>query len=114
MSLQNKLERIGTALVDGVGDNVFHYWRPNMTAPFCVWAEDGETTSLDADNQKAEQTIGGYVDYYTKTEYDPQLDTVQEVLSGLAAVMPFGWRLESVQYEEDTNLIHYQWTWSVA
>lgn len=115
MTLQQKLERIGTALVNGVGDNVYHYWRPNLpSGSFCVWAEDGETIPLDADNQKAEQAIGGYVDYYTKTEYDPMLDTVQDVLRGLAADMPFGWRLDSVQYEEDTNYIHYQWTWSVA
>ena len=114
MTLQQKLERIGTALVAAVGDNVYHYWRPNMQPPFCVWAEDGERDSLDADNQKAEQAIVGYVDYYTKTEYDSALDTVQDVLHGLAAVMPFGWRLDSVQYEDDTNLIHYQWVWSVA
>lgn len=114
MTLQQKLERIGTALVNGVGDNVHHYWRPKMQAPFCVWAEDGEDSSLDADNQKAEQAISGYVDYYTKTEYDPALDAVQDVLHSLAAVMPFGWWLDSVQYEDDTNLIHYQWIWSVA
>ena len=115
MTLQQKLERIGTALVTGVGDNVYHYWRPNLpSGDFCVWAEDGETVSLDADNGKAEQAIGGYVDYYTKTEYDPALDAVQDVLRGLAADMPFCWRLDSVQYEDDTNLIHYQWIWSVA
>lgn len=114
MTLQQKLERIGTALVAGVGSNVYHYWRPNMQAPYCVWAEDGEDGSLDADNQKQEQAIGGYVDYYTKTEYDPMLDTVQDVLLGLAADMPFSWRLDSVQYEDETNMIHYQWLWSVA
>ena len=89
MTLQQKLERIGTALTDAVGDNVFHYWRPNMAAPFCVWAEDGETQPFDADNRKREQAIGGYVDYYTKTEYDPKLDDVQTALSGLSADMPF-------------------------
>jgi len=114
MTLQQKLERIGTALVDGVGNNVYHYWRPNIAAPFCVWAEDGETIPMDADNQKVEQAIVGYVDYYTKTEYDHMLDTVQDVLRGIAADMPFGWRLDSVQYEDDTNLIHYQWIWSVV
>ena len=114
MTLQQKLERIGAALVSGVGDNVYHYWRPNMSGNFCVWAEDGETVSFNGDNQKAEQAIGGYVDYYTKTEYDPALDDVQDALKALAADMPFGWRLDSVQYEDDTNLIHYQWIWSVA
>lgn len=114
MTLQQKLERIGMALVAAVGDNVFHYWRPNMTAPFCVWQEDREDTSFHSSNVKREQAVGGVVDYYTKTEYDTANDAIQEALNGLSEVMPFAWRLDSVQYEEDTNIIHYQWRWSVA
>jgi hypothetical protein len=113
MTLQEKLERIGTALTT-LGDNVYHYCRPQMQPPFCVWAEEGEDTNLSADNIKKEQAISGYVDYYTQTEYDPALDTVQSILQELSYDMPFGWRLDSVQFEDDTNLIHYQWTWSVA
>ena len=48
----------------------------------------------------------------TRTEYDPTLDRIQEILNGFD--FPFSWRLESVQYEDDTDLIHYEWTWSVA
>lgn len=114
MTLQSKLQRIGDALVEGLDANVYHYTRPQLQAPFCVWAEDGENTPFDADNGKQEQSIGGYVDYYTKTEYDPALDAVQDVLAGLAEEMPFGWRLDSVQFEDETNLIHYQWVWSVV
>lgn len=114
MTLQQKLERIGTALVAAVGDNVYHYWRPNMTAPFCVWAEDGEDESFWSSNVKREQAVGGVVDYYTKIEYDTTNDDIQEALNGLSAEMPFTWRLDSVQYEEDTDIIHYQWRWSVA
>lgn len=120
MTLQTKLERLGTALVDGLTVNgklscdVYHYWRPNMGAPFCVWAEDGEQyTSIQADNHKAEQAVTGYVDYYTKVEYDPNLDTIQTILNEIND-FPFGWRLDSVQYEDETNLIHYQWIWSMA
>ena len=111
MTLQSKLKRIGEALAEALGANVYHYWRPQMQPPFCVWAEDAEDGSLDVDNRKAGQTIVGYVDYYTKTEYDPALDAVQDVLSGLAAEMPFGWRLDSVQYEEETGFIHHEWMW---
>lgn len=115
MTLQQKLERIGAALAEGLaGVNVYHYWRPRMEAPFCVWAEDGEGFNrIQADNHKAEQAIMGYVDYYTKVEYDTNLDAIQNVLNGITG-FPFGWSLYSVQYEDDTNLIHYQWTWSVA
>lgn len=112
MTLQSKLKRIGEALTEALGASVYHYWRPQMQPPFCVWAEDAEDGSLDVDNRKAGQTIVGYVDYYTKTEYDPALDTIQEALDGIEGA--FGWTLDSVQYEDDTGLIHYQWHWSVA
>ena len=124
MTLQQKLKRVGDALVAGftVTENdvstvtvpVYHYWRSKKTAPFIVWAEDGEGDNrLQADDHKAEQSIDGYVDYYTKTEYDTNIDTIQTILDGITG-FPFGWRLDSVQYEEDTNLIHYQWVWSMA
>lgn len=120
MTLNQKLERIADALVTGLthdGElvcNVYHYWRPQMQAPFVVWGEDGEVNySLDADDRKAEQAVAGYVDYYTKTEFDPVIDTIQEILNGMTG-FPFQWRLAIVLFEEETNLIHYQWEWSCA
>ena len=124
--LQTKLKKIANALVDGLtvtpeGSEesiltckVYHYWRPNMTAPFVVWAEDGEDTDLDADDRKQEQAIAGYVDYYTKLEYDERADALQAIFYELQATDAFNWRLDSVQYEEDTNLIHFHWTWVIA
>jgi len=124
-SLQNKLKTIRDALVAGLTEynegesegtlicDVYHYWRPHMTAPFVVWAEDGEANSLDADDRKQEQVLTGYVDFYTRTEFDTIADKIQTALFGLQSI-PFVWRLEAVDYEDDTNLIHYQWTWEVA
>lgn len=112
MTLQAKLRRLGEALAAEV-ENTFHYWRPDMPAPFCVWAEDGEESAVYADDHKTEQAIGGYVDYYTREEYDPVADTIQEILNGITE-FPFWWRLESVQYEDETNLIHFQWTWGAG
>ena len=127
MTLQQKIKAVGDALVNGLtvipeGEEtgelvcgVFHYWRPNMRAPFCVWAEDGEQNpAANADDRKAEQAITGYVDYYTKTEYDTTADLIQDALFELQESEPFGWWLESVQYEDETNLIHFQWTWVIA
>ena len=79
-----------------------------MEPPFCVWAEDGEN-GFNAGNRKAEQAITGTVDYYTLQEYDPTLDNIQAALNSLR----IPWQLNSVQYEDETNLIHYEWTWEV-
>lgn len=119
MSLQTKLQRISQALVTALTDDetivcpVYHYWRPEMAAPFVVWAEDGEAGSFDADDRKKEQVVTGYVDFFTRTEFDTIADTIQDALYGLQSE-PFTWRLESVSYEDETNLIHYQWTWEAV
>ena len=117
--MQTKLQKISQALVTALTTddepvcNVYHYWRPKMTAPFVVWAEDGEANSFDADDRKREQVLTGYVDFFTRTEFDQIADTIQDALYGLQSE-PFTWRLESVQYEDETNLIHYQWTWEAV
>ena len=105
MTLQEKLERIGSSLAELI-PNTYHYWRPVKQAPYCIWAEDSEN-GMEADNQKDGQAISGTIDYYTKTEFDPNVDAIQDTLNQLE--LP--WALNSVQYEEDTNLIHYEWTW---
>ena len=42
----NYLKQIGEALDSIEGVNAYHYWRPQMQAPYIVWAEDGEETLL--------------------------------------------------------------------
>jgi len=111
MTLQQKLERIGSALAELI-PNTYHYWRPVKQAPYCIWAEDSEDASLNASNKKQEQAISGWIDYYTKTEFDPVVDQIQTALNSFD--FPFAWRYEDVQYEEDTNLIHHSWGWSVG
>ena len=108
MTLQQKLKRIGDALA--VIPNMYHYYRPQLTPPFGAWAYDSEVASFAADNRKREQVITGFVSYYTQTEYDPTLDRIREIMNGFN--FPFEWRLESLEDEEDTELIDYEWTWS--
>ena len=112
ISLQTKLEAFGSGLAAAVegaaGGDCYHYFRPQLDPPFAVWAEDGEDNSLNADNKKAEQEIHGTTDYYTKTEYDPVVDVIQEYFNGLDH---FGWRLLNVNYDDETNTIHFEWEW---
>lgn len=109
MSLQSKLASIQSALVQAT-PNTFHYRRAKATPPYLVWAEDGEDNSFSADNKKREQQIHGTADYFTKMEFDPVVDGIQEALANISC----GWRLNSVQYEDDTGLIHYEWEWWVV
>lgn len=105
MTYQEKVEQIGAAH-KGVIPNVWHYFRPQLTPPFAVWQEDGQE-NFYANNKACEITVTGTTDYFTKTEYDRAVDDIQDML----ARNGFLWRLNSVQFESDTGLIHYEWAW---
>lgn len=107
-SVNDKLMKIRDALSHI--DNVHHYLRPAKgKPPFIVWQEDGSATDMWADSRMSEQQIHGTIDLFTETEYDPLVDQIQTALNGVMA----GWSLLSVQYEDETNLIHYEWEWNI-
>ena len=109
--MNSKLMKIRDALTSIDGLKVYHYWRTRQNPPYCIWQEDGEGESLHTNNHKSEQVISGTVDYFTLNEYDQNIENIQETLNSLENC---GWRLNSVQYEEDTNLIHYEWSWEIV
>lgn len=109
MTLQNKLSQIGTSFAT-LTRYCYHYYRPVKHTPCLIWAESGENNSFHSDNSKTEQRIIGTVDCFTKTEFDPLLDRVQEMFEELGLT----WKIDAVQFENETNLIHYTWSWGVA
>lgn len=111
MTLQNKLLAIQTALTSISGLKVYHFLRPQLEPPYCVWQEDGEDGSLWLSNHQAEQVLTGTIDYFTQDEYDGVSDEIQTALNSIENC---GWSLNSVQYEEDTELIHYEWLWRIG
>lgn len=108
-SLQSKLRQLGEAFAELTPHSV-HYYRRPTAFPFLIWQESGEGESFHGDNHKHEQSIAVTVDVFTKTEFDPLLDAVQDTLEELGVP----WSLNSVQYEDDINLIHYEWILEVV
>ncbi len=108
--LFRKIFRIRDALLS-VTDNVGHYEALNVSDKYLVWAEDAEADSVHADNQKDIQVIQGTIDYFTKEDGDPNVDRVQTALLGAEGVV---YQLNSVQYEDETGYIHYEWLWEVS
>lgn len=107
--MQTKLSTISDIFATLTGCNVYHYFAPDESqAPYVVWAED-DRLDLEAGNVHAEKAWQGTIDLYTHTEFDSLSDSIEAILDG-----SFSWYLESVQYEEDTGLIHYEWVWSYA
>lgn len=107
MTFQDRLKKVRDALT-ALSVTVYHYERPKMAAPYVVWQEDSGRT-FDADNRVGEMIAAGTLDIYSKTEYDPLFDQTMEALTEAGIV----WSLESIQYEDETGLIHYELGWQV-
>jgi hypothetical protein len=106
MSRQATLEQLRDALLTIDGLPVFHYFKPSEVKDrYCIWAEDTEATSLQADNIKSIQQLQGTIDLYSKQEFDPAVDAIQEALNA----SQIGFYQNSIQYEDETGLIHWEW-----
>lgn len=87
---------------------------------FAAWAWDKAPTgdygvvSLDngadfvADGHHAERGTNGFVDYFTRVSSPVPRNTIEQALDGVC-----GFSLRSVQFEDDTGYIHYEWTVSL-
>lgn len=90
-----------------VTDAVSHFERLNSDRYF-VWQEDG-SNGIVGDDRHVEGAVTGTTDLFTKREFDPWKEEFEESMDSIGMV----WYLNSVQYEEDTGFIHYEWVWSV-
>lgn len=104
---QIKLEAIADALTSIEGLKVFHYWRYEKDAPYCIWEEDGGI-GFDTDNHKGENGYTGSVNLFTHTEFDPYVDSIEAALNEVENLY---WRYDGADYEDETNLIHHRWVW---
>lgn len=103
----NEIRDIYTAILP---DATFHYEARSKPDKYIVWAEDGQGSSTYADNHMDQQAISGTTDLFTKDEYDPVFDQIQQAMNKAQ----ISWRLESIQHEEKTGYIHYEWSWEVC
>ena len=111
--MQSKLKIIPKILLT-VTKNVSHYKAINQTDKYIVCAEDSEGDSVEGDDRKINQSIQGTIDYFTKEEFDSNVDKIQEALKDSC----ISFYLNSVQYEDrddsGTDYIHYEWVFEVA
>lgn len=109
MSLNQKLTRIYIALNGIQGAKVYHYAKAaSAKAPYVVWQEDA-TNEFKTGNRRGEYQVHGTIDIFSSKEFDALFDDVPAALDGIASV-----NLNSVQYEDDTKLIHYEYEFWVG
>jgi hypothetical protein len=103
------LAKIKTALLT-VTNKVYHFDATGAKGNYIVWAEDGQFDSLWADGAMREQTITGTIHYFTKIEFDLNFNAIQTALSNAE----ISYSLNSIQFEEDTRYIHYEWVFKIG
>ena len=91
-----------------VTDQVSHRKRMKSSRYF-VWQEEG-ADDLNADDRHAERAVTGTTDLFTRQEFDPWATAFEAALDATEGVC---WYLNSVQYEPDTGVTHYEWVWEV-
>ena len=87
---------------------------------FAAWGwssapTDGEYGVISADGQNAlraggalaEKVQEGTIDWFTRDPDSAMPASIEYLLNVLGA----SWYLNSVQYESDTGLLHYEWVW---
>ena len=82
-------------------------WSKAPAGDYGVYAEDG-ANDLNADDLHAEKAVQGTVDYFTRDDSGAPQATIEAALEGVCA-----WYLNSVQFEEDTGYIHYEWVFEI-
>jgi hypothetical protein len=85
-------------------------WDVRPDTDYLVIAIDTEAASLQADGAKVNQSPQGTVDLFTSTNDRTVMQSVQGVLDALDGC---AWYLNSVQYEDDTRLLHWEWVFSL-
>lgn len=90
-----------------VTDAVSHGQRLKSSRYF-VWQEDG-ANDLEAGNVHAERAVTGTTDLFTKQEFDPWAQALEESLDAHGV----SWYRSGVQFEEETGFWHYEWVWEV-
>lgn len=102
--------RIISEILKDIGAPVSHYKAMKKPDKYIVWAEDSEGSSVEGDDQKTAQSIQGTIDFYTKEDMDEIIDRIQEAL----VKNRVSFYLNSIQYEDETEFIHYEWVWEVG
>jgi hypothetical protein len=89
---------------------VYHYFNDKPSGNYITWSED-DTIRAFGDGVAGQKAVQGTVDYFTKTEYDPMVDLIDDAIMNTEfTYLDDG---PTITYEDSTGYIHYQWVWEV-
>lgn len=88
-------------------------WSSAPAGDYGVYAEDG-SDQFQASNRYAESVTTGSVDWFTRGDDGTAKDLIEGLFKELQDANCFAWYLNTIQYENDTHFLHYEWIVEVA
>ena len=85
-------------------------WDQRPDVDYGLVSIDGAGEVVAADNHIQEQAIEGTIDLFTHGNDRASMAAIQGILDGLEGC---AWYLNSVQYEQETRLIHWEWVFQL-
>lgn len=86
-----------------------HYgWSHAPEGDYGVYAEESGNDFI-ADDVHSERGTTGYINFFTRDDSGLPRNTIEQALKNLNAQ----WMLNTIQFEEDTGYIHYEWEFSI-
>ena len=86
-----------------------HYgWSKAPEGDYGEFAEE-HGVDLEADGVHVEKGTAGYINFFTRDDSGEPRQKIEAALNSLN----IPWYLNTVQYENDTGYIHYEWGFSV-
>ena len=97
-------------LLLGLTDKVYHFEAPeNAAPPYIVWQEIGQGEILSGDDSQDAYAATGTIDIFSRNEKEPLVSSVYRALNDAC----ISFYKKSVQYEQDTRLIHTEYEFDV-
>lgn len=84
-------------------------WSKAPKTDYGVYALDGAADTVWGDNRMIHQAMEGTVDLFT---HGPGMEQAKDIQTALEAA-GVSWLLNSVQFEEDTRLTHWEWVFQL-
>lgn len=98
------MDELATALAT-TGYSFAHYaWSHAPSGDYGVYAEDAGA-DFEADGIHAEKALEVTVDYFTRDDSGTPQATIESALEAFNRP----WYLNTIQYEDTTGYIHYEW-----
>lgn len=88
-------------------------WSSAPTGDYGVYAEDGEDVFYD-DNRHGERLTEGTIDWFTRSIDSGAKEAIEEYLDELRSSETFAWYLNSVEYENATRYLHFEWVFRLG